>query len=265
MNGFARMSPNSPNKSQPVLHQTLAYWRFIRQNPRPLPTNVIALSDPVVRSIPLLESHEGFVDLAAFDDSIAVDLSRSVVANTSAHFLKVRRGVAERLVAAAQALPVGLRLYVKEGYRPLALQRDYFASHLATLRATLNPLPSEAALYELASHYVAPPEVAAHPTGAAVDLTLISAEGIEADMGSILDATDQESSGACYTHSPFISRAAARNRQILGDALTGAGFTNYPSEWWHWSFGDRYWAVMQRQSHAIYGPVDESMLDETAR
>ncbi|WP_244100070.1 M15 family metallopeptidase [Burkholderia anthina] len=57
----------------------------------------------------------------------------------------------------------------------------------------------------------------------------------------------------------------ARNRQIPSDALTDAGFTNDPSEWWHGSFGDRYWAVMQRQSHAIYGPVDESMLDEAAR
>nr|WP_249190190.1 M15 family metallopeptidase [Burkholderia sp. AU32357] len=47
--------------------------------------------------------------------------------------------------------------------------------------------------------------------------------------------------------------------------LTRVGFTNYPSEWWHWSFGDRYWAVMQNESHAIYGPVDESMLGEASR
>ncbi|MCA8033337.1 hypothetical protein LGM46_10085 [Burkholderia arboris] len=82
---------------------------------------------------------------------------------------------------------------------------------------------------------------------------------------AIMNATDQESSGTCYTHNAFISRAAARNRQILIDALTRTGFTNYPSEWWHWSFGDRYWAVIQNESHAIYGPVDESMLDEAAR
>ncbi|WP_244132668.1 M15 family metallopeptidase [Burkholderia sp. BCC0397] len=226
---------------------------------------MIPLSDPAVRSIALQESHEGFVDLAAFDERIAVDLSRSVVSNPSPHFLKVRRGVAERLVAAAYSLPAGLRLYVKEGYRPLALQREYFTSHLAQLRATLNPPPPDDALYELASHYVAPPEVAGHPTGAAVDLTLMSADGTELDMGCMLDATDQESSGACYTHNAFISRAAAGNRKILIDALTRAGFTNYPSEWWHWSFGDRYWAVMQNESHAIYGPVEESMLDEASR
>lgn len=50
---------------------------------------------------------------------------------------------------------------------------------------------------------------------------------------AIMNATDHESSGACYTHNAFISRGAARNRQILIDALTHAGFTNYPSEWWH--------------------------------
>ncbi|EMD9442821.1 dipeptidase [Burkholderia cepacia] len=226
---------------------------------------VISLSDPAVRSIALLESHEGFVDLAGFHDRIAVDPGRDDAAHSSRHFLKVRHGVAQRLIAAAHALPDGLRLYVKEGYRPLALQRHYFTRHLAHLRRTLNPLPDEDTLVALTSHYVAPPEVAAHPTGAAVDLTLISTDGVELDMGCVLDATDQESSGACYTHNPFISRAAARHRQVLIAALTGAGFTNYPSEWWHWSFGDRYWAVMHNQSHAIYGPVEESMLDEAAR
>ncbi|MCA8348347.1 M15 family metallopeptidase [Burkholderia cepacia] len=226
---------------------------------------VISLSDTVVRSVALQESHEGFVDLATFHDRIAVDLDRRDIESRSPHFLKVRRSVAERLIAAAHALPAGLRLYVKEGYRPLALQRQYFTEHLAHLRRTLNPLPDEDTLIALTSHYVAPPEVAAHPTGAAVDLTLISTDGVELDMGCVLDATDQESSGACYTHNPFISRAAARHRQVLIAALTGAGFTNYPSEWWHWSFGDRYWAVMHNQSHAIYGPVEESMLDEAAR
>lgn len=130
---------------------------------------MISLSDPVVRSIAPLESHEGFVDLAGFHARIAVDLGRRDIASRSPHFLKVRRGVADRLIAAAHALPDGLRLYVKEGYRPLALQRDFFSAHLAHLRRTLNPLPDEDALIALTSHHVAPPEVAAHPTGAAVD------------------------------------------------------------------------------------------------
>lgn len=47
--------------------------------------------------------------------------------------------------------------------------------------------------------------------------------------------------------------------------MTAAGFVNYPSEWWHWSYGDRYWAVCEKQPHALFGPVEEEALIEMAR
>ena len=37
--------------------------------------------------------------------------------------------------------------------------------------------------------------------------------------------------------------------------LAGQGLVNYPTEWWHWSFGDRYWALLTGARHALYGPV----------
>jgi D-alanyl-D-alanine dipeptidase len=27
---------------------------------------------------------------------------------------------------------------------------------------------------------------------------------------------------------------------------------NYPTEWWHWSYGDRYWALMTGAPAARY-------------
>jgi len=51
-----------------------------------------------------------------------------------------------------------------------------------------------------------PPEVAAHPTGAAVVLTLKSSRSAELNIGSVLNANDEESSGACYTACRFISQ-----------------------------------------------------------
>jgi D-alanyl-D-alanine dipeptidase len=221
---------------------------------------VISLSDPVVRSVKLIETGEHFVDLGDASNLILVDRTRKVVSNPSTHFLKVRVGVAERLTLAAQTLSLqGLRLLVVEGYRPLSLQRTYFDRRLSKLQ-TEYPSASRALLIELTSRYAAPPEVAAHPTGAAVDLTLATLEGVPLDMGSVLNATDEESSGACYTACPFISRPVRDNRQLLADAMTGAGFVNYPSEWWHWSYGDRYWAVVTGEPHAIYGPVEEELL-----
>ena len=41
---------------------------------------------------------------------------------------------------------------------------------------------------------------------------------------------------------------------MLGAALTAAGLVNYPTEWWHWSYGDRYWALMTGAPAALYGP-----------
>ncbi|NUT29743.1 MAG: dipeptidase, partial [Streptomyces sp.] len=31
---------------------------------------------------------------------------------------------------------------------------------------------------------------------------------------------------------------------------------NYGTEWWHWSYGDRYWALQTRQPAALYGPAE---------
>jgi D-alanyl-D-alanine dipeptidase len=38
--------------------------------------------------------------------------------------------------------------------------------------------------------------------------------------------------------------------------LSPHGLVNYPTEWWHWSFGDRYWALLSETGAALYGPVD---------
>jgi D-alanyl-D-alanine dipeptidase len=44
---------------------------------------------------------------------------------------------------------------------------------------------------------------------------------------------------------------------VLATALGGAGLVNYPTEWWHWSYGDRYWALLAGSAQAVYGPCDE--------
>jgi D-alanyl-D-alanine dipeptidase len=52
-----------------------------------------------------------------------------------------------------------------------------------------------------------------------------------------------------------LGEAAALHRRILSDAILPTGITNYPSEYWHWSYGDQGWAYRGGHPHAIYGPV----------
>jgi len=58
----------------------------------------------------------------------------------------------------------------------------------------------------------------------------------------------------CYTDPPGLDGRARHSRGVLAAALHRVGFVNYPTEWWHWSYGDRYWAIKTTAAAAIYGP-----------
>jgi zinc D-Ala-D-Ala dipeptidase len=52
-----------------------------------------------------------------------------------------------------------------------------------------------------------------------------------------------------------VTAAARRERDILATAMNAAGLVNFPAEWWHWSYGDKYWAFQSGHSTALYGPL----------
>jgi D-alanyl-D-alanine dipeptidase len=85
---------------------------------------------------------------------------------------------------------------------------------------------------------------------------LCTEDGQELDLGTRVNADPEESNGACYTDHPSVSEDARRNRAVLAAALSTAGFINYPAEWWHWSYGDRYWAMVAGAPTALYGPCE---------
>ncbi|GAA2433218.1 M15 family metallopeptidase [Streptomyces mauvecolor] len=212
-------------------------------------SQVVLMSDPRVAAVPLQECGEPLVDVRR-GGALIVDVRLQDAEGAFAH---VRKGVHERLLYAQELLPGGLRLLFVEGYRPLSLQRTYFEEYVEELRALHPELPAEQ-VHAAASRYVSPPGIAPHSAGAAVDLTLADAQGRELDLGTRMNASPEESAGACYTEARTIGAEARGHRGILGSALTSAGLVNYPTEWWHWSFGDRYWALASGEPFAPYGP-----------
>jgi len=166
----------------------------------------------------------------------------------------VREGVAERLACARRMLaPVGT-LVVHEGLRSIDRQRALFAGYLAELR-DLYPDAGQQELQSLCSRFVAPVDVAPHVAGAAVDVSLCDADGSPVDLGTPVDASPESSAGACYFSAAGISAEARRLRHALAWAMCACGFVNYPTEWWHWSYGDRYWAYVVGSPAALYGPL----------
>ncbi|MEV0647688.1 M15 family metallopeptidase [Phytomonospora sp. NPDC050363] len=212
---------------------------------------MILLSDPRIAAIPGHDNGEALIDLRRVGE-LRLDPR---LADEDGMFARLREGVLDRLLSAQRSLPDGLRLLIVEAYRPPHLQRKYFESYRDELRDTY-PDWDEDRLHVEASKYVSPPEVAPHGTGGTVDLTLCTAEGVELDMGTAVNDSPEASANACFTESPSVVGEARRNRDLLSAALRGAGMVNYPTEWWHWSHGDRYWAFTLNASHTRYGPVE---------
>ncbi len=169
----------------------------------------------------------------------------------------MRTGLADRLATAAALLPPGVRLQVVEGHRPVTRQRAIISDYAAAV-ARAHPDASAEEQRQLVSRFVSPVDVAPHVAGAAVDLTLVdTGTGAELDMGTAIDATPEESGSRCFTDAADIGPAARAHRELLGSVLREAGLVNYPTEWWHWSYGDRYWALSTGAPAAIYGAVPE--------
>jgi D-alanyl-D-alanine dipeptidase len=203
------------------------------------PPTITLLSDARIASVPVLECGQ---PLCEIDDGLG-------------GLVLVREGVAERLGQARRGLGHVGRLVVHEGLRRLDRQEELFAIYLEELRRR-DPLAGDDELYALCSRFVAPPEVAPHIAGSAVDVSLVDWDGRPVDFGTPVDASPESSGGACYFHAAGISSAARSARIALAEALGGSGFVNYPTEWWHWSYGDRYWAYVVGAPAAIYGPIE---------
>jgi D-alanyl-D-alanine dipeptidase len=202
----------------------------------------ILLSDPRVRAVPVVESGEPLVRLP------------ESISPTAA---PVRASLGQRLLAADASLPLGIRLRVVEGYRPQAVQRAIIRSYAEQVRVA-HPGVDGAELERLTSRFVAPLDVAPHLAGAAVDLTLVDVCGESLDLGTPIDATPEQSEGRCWFAADGIGADARAHRDLLSRVLRAQGLVNYPTEWWHWSYGDRYWALVTGAAHATYGPLSEA-------
>ena len=162
----------------------------------------------------------------------------------------VRRPLVDLLYWAGQELKTldrTLTLRVIYGFRALEVQARLFDQAKAALQ---EQYPDDDERTEAAHRHIAVPSVAGRPTGGAVGVDLLR-DGSPVELGSPVLATSRDS----FTFSPFISRTAWENRQLLRRAMMAAGFAPYDGEWWHFSYGDKEWARYHRKPGALYAQV----------
>lgn len=164
---------------------------------------------------------------------------------------RIRQAVYDRLVAAKRNLPPHLTFMVFEAYRPRAKQIAMWNDIWAKVKESYPNADDEELALRCNTFIANPYKVGSgHQFGCAVDITLYDlTTGEVLDMGCGM----QEFSDKSKTDCDGLTDLQRHNRHILRDALHGVGLVNYPPEWWHYSYGDRLWAIQLGLEKSVYG------------
>ncbi len=163
----------------------------------------------------------------------------------------LRKEVYDMLKEARKLLPDGYDFKILDGYRPIELQEElyYYYYNIIVKEFKLDNLSKEEK-DKFINQYVALPKknniyAPAHTTGGAVDLVL-TYKGKTIDFGVKFDEfTDKTKTN--YYEINDISDEIKNNRRILYNVMTKVGFTNLPSECWHYDYGNMNWAYLKKE------------------
>ncbi|MEA3355564.1 MAG: M15 family metallopeptidase [Patescibacteria group bacterium] len=167
----------------------------------------------------------------------------------------VRETVKQKLVKVSQninKINKRWKLLVMYGYRAPKIQKRYFVKNLTDMLEKQKEVPSPVNLYEMTHRQVAVPKVSGHPTGGAVDVSLINTNGNLVNCGSkIYDLKNIKR----YTFMTLKNKSAKKARFILRDVMMQENFAPFDGEWWHFSYGDKEWAAYYKKQTAFYNQL----------
>ncbi|MGF7229644.1 MAG: M15 family metallopeptidase [Candidatus Saccharibacteria bacterium] len=199
-------------------------------------------------------SSEPLVDVRTYDPRIVAQYIKDDMRKYTGDQIYVRDTLAQKLGnVSAELAASNLRLKVVYGYRHPEVQQAYFSKRQTEILTEFPDLSGDD-LERYTHNFVAVPDVAGHPAGAAVDLTIIDMSGDDLDMGTgIADYSDPQ---LIRTFDSRLSNQQQNNRLVLHDLMIDQGFAPFYGEWWHFSYGDREWAAFNHKKTARYCAVE---------
>lgn len=219
--------------------------------------------------VEMTEGNEIMVSLPKLFNDSKVPLSLSTVPFHEAcgewagkeRLFWVRKSVADKLLQAGTALNlIGLQFHLEDAFRPLGVQEGLF---LRRVKNTLLQHPDwnnrwDLIWTEARSKTAVNPWMAGHKSGAAIDTTLRTLDGIPLLVGN----SYPEGGPKVAIHYPYITQEQWSNRQIFKNVTEMVGLIIYPYENWHVSSGDLSSAIKINSItevipsfKTIYGPI----------
>lgn len=224
--------------------------------------------------IPIRECGQKLVNVEKLDSDYIVSKPMYYIQSipNSLKSCYVREEIAELLLQAAKSLPSEFKLVVYDGYRPYQVQLSLYQSYYNQLKVA-EPDLKEEELIRKTKTYVSIPSTdskapSTHLTGGAVDVTLAYRKnGEEVNLGTAFDDFSSKAKTLYYeelvqkgTDLSSQEKSFLDYRRLLFHTLIDVGFVNYPEEWWHFDYGNQWWASIKNKEEAKFGYIDSSSI-----
>lgn len=202
---------------------------------------VISINDPRILAVPVRENKEKLVSLLDMPRTYLPSMVKTGIGISDSQNMFVRESVKRKIEDALELLDSNLSLLFIEGYRKYSFQKKLF-----------NDQVKKSGSKQAAQKYVSDPDVfSPHVTGAAIDIAIVDKD---LQLLDFAPGNPFEYGEKVQMDYPNLTEAQKANRTLLKHIMTTVGFVNYPNEWWHWSYGDKYWGYIT-QNTAIYDSV----------
>lgn len=217
-----------------------------KKNKNFIPENIYAL-------ISIKENGENLVDIERYfrQKKISIKIELDWEKKDIPKCL-VRHSIARKLVIVSrklQKINPNFILKIVDGYRPIRLQKKLFKSIYSDMLNKNKNLSKQKLYLEVTKFIADPKNNPPHSTGGAVDVTIVNKKnGKDINMGNKINSISSKS----QTFTISINDNARKNRRLLFNLMTSAGFVNVPTEWWHYSYGDQYWAAFYGKRYAKF-------------
>jgi len=217
------------------------------------------------RAIPIQECGEELINVDTYQSPYVIEkpmYHKQQITGALPHCY-VRESVMKRLEEVAQQLPQGYQFVIWDGYRPFQVQKAIYDEYYEKIMKKF-PNDSTEKWQEETEKFVSLPSVdpdhpAPHITGGAVDVAICNAEQQLLDFGTAFDDFSEKANTAYFEKKAITQPLTEQeqhileNRRLLYHLMTEVGFSNYYQEWWHFDYGNPWWAQNKEKEAAIYG------------
>ena len=218
-----------------------------------------------VIDLPVAECGESMTFLPDVAKQAGVEVAFSERPHVDGHerLYYLREGLIEDFINIAGKMNrLGRVLHIEDAFRSRAMQRDLvrqpyiFDKILSRAFWELDggELEPDFLFRRITALIATSPKAGTHMSGSAIDISVFHRrDGSEVDRGGPY----LEISELSPMWSPFVAPDAQRNRRQITTVFEQFGFSAYPYEFWHYSKGDSFDAVLRSSKQPVtYGPID---------